>query len=87
MISDEPQQRDGNITVKEGGPSTAAVELGIALVEGCPTTRAPVDALALVLLVLTCPCRLSPLLTKDPKLLRIRINARHDHGGYVPAGD
>lgn len=52
-----------NITIKESRPSTTARELGVALVEGCPTASTGVDALSFVVIVFTSPCRFCPFLT------------------------
>lgn len=47
--------RQANITIKESRPSTITLELGVALVERCPTASTGVDAFPTMVLVFTSP--------------------------------
>ena len=58
----------GRPTIEECRPSAAALELGGALVEGRPATRAGIDTFLVELVVLAGPCGLRALLPENPEL-------------------
>ena len=75
------------LTVEEGRPAAAALELGRALVQRRAAARTCVHALVVVLVVLAGACRLGALLAQDAELVgrrsaasAIRMIGRHRLG-------
>ena len=60
--------KHGRPTIEECRPSAAALELGGALVEGRPATRAGIDTFLVELVVLAGACGFRALLSQDAEL-------------------
>jgi hypothetical protein len=72
-------QKGQGVTVEEGRPATAALELCAALVKGRIASRAGIDSCCLVMLVLPRPSSLGAFQAEHPELRALSIKRSRMH--------